>query len=712
MFSTIPLIAQVVRDESELAAKPYYTDSQAMRSVNGKMETMYGQETACVTALTGVCRGGLTWADLSRTAWAAFGTHLRVQVIDQDGNLSDITPVIARDRLSSAFSITNGSAVITVSDGTNTAVASQKVNFTASSAGNVLISGDYTVSSVNSSSSYTIIATSTANQSTVGVGGATVDVSYSMQPGNQSNLGGFGYGTGGYGSGGYGAPGSGQTLDARTVTFDQWGQNLIINPNWGGIYEWAPHVSASETVSAGDFSSTSTWVLGSGWSIAAGTSSASAGGALSQPLTLTRSAWHLLAFDVVRNSGSVQPLIGGSTITAAITTSGHKNITFFSPVTTSQTLAFDGGGSFNGNIDNVSLKVLTVGNEIPNSPSSCGSIFVTAERNLVACGCTDPNTGALDPMHLNWSAAENNQDWTASAANVAGGYTLSQGSRILRGIVGNKENLIFTDDAVYRMRSVPDPSVVYAFDLLGTGCGLIGPNAVANADGNIFWVSPQSQFYLYSAGVISQLANPSGRDFNDNLSDVQGQKIYASGYATKSEIWFYYPDMRDGIECSRYHVYNYLTQQWVSNSAPGTMARTTYLDAAYFPFPLSVDPNGVIYFQEKGFDNDGSARSTALETAYFNMGDGEGEDFATVLGVRPDFDNLQGGAQITFTSKLYPQDPTPRSYGPYNITAATQRLSVRIKGRQIKYKITTNDSPTFYRVGDMTFDLKPSGQKR
>jgi hypothetical protein len=79
--------------------------------------------------------------------------------------------------------------------------------------------------------------------------------------------------------------------------------------------------------------------------------------------------------------------------------------------------------------------------------------------------------------------------------------------------------------------------------------------------------------------------------------------------------------------------------------------------------------------------------------------------------VRPDLEDFKGGAQLTFYSRNTPQGPE-RSYGPYAVTAATQRLSVRIKGRQIKYRISTNAAPSFYRLGAMTFDLNPSGQKK
>jgi hypothetical protein len=159
------------------------------------------------------------------------------------------------------------------------------------------------------------------------------------------------------------------------------------------------------------------------------------------------------------------------------------------------------------------------------------------------------------------------------------------------------------------------------------------------------------------------------------------------------------------VECSRYHVFNFVDQHWVS----GTYDRTSYVDAGVFPFPLATDPNGRIFYQEKDFTNDGSARASSLETSYFNIADGE--TFAFIKGVRPDFDDLRGGAAITFYSRNTPQG-AERTYGPYSITANTRRLSVRIKGRQIKYKITADAAPSFYRIGAFSFDISQSGQKK
>lgn len=707
MFTTLTLSPSVIKDESALAANPFAINASNMRVSRGKFETKYGQELASSTALTGVCRGMHTWADLARTSWAAFGTHLRLQAMDIDGTLTDITPVVERGELSSAFSSEAGSTLITVRDVAHGLVVDQLVTFPdISTAGGVTITGEYAVSTVESASAYGI-TTSSALSTSSGQGGSQIDYEYHLAPGNVDSLGGLGYGTGGYGTGGYGSPGSASDLVARTWSMTNWGQNLIANPAWGGIYEWAPNTSASDLVENGDFASASSWTAGSGWSISSGRASAAGNtGNLSQSITTSPAAWHLLEVEVSTvAAGTLQALLGTSTI-KTYTTVGVKKDVFFAPFDTAQTLNFNPGSTFSGAIDNVSVKVLTDATIIPEAPTICGSVFVTAERNLVACGTINEDTGVQDPMHLRWSDRENNRLWTALPSNLAGGWTLSHGSRIVRGLPGNRENLIFTDTALYRMRSVPDPSVVYAFDLIGEGCGLIGPNAVVTVGGVFYWISMGGKFYRYAGGFPEPLPNPNERDFWDNLADVQVEKIYAHCLSARSEATFIYPDERDGVECSRSITLNSADPAWVTDYT----TRTAYADAGLFPYPLAADAAGGIYYQEKDFSNDGAARTTLLESSYFQLTDGN--EFTSVMEFRPDFDDLQGGVSVTFYSKNYPQDTDERTYGPFSFTPTTKRVSTRINGRQFRFSIATNDAPSFYRLGKITFDVKSSGQKK
>ena len=144
-------------------------------------------------------------------------------------------------------------------------------------------------------------------------------------------------------------------------------------------------------------------------------------------------------------------------------------------------------------------------------------MFVTPERIMVAIGSTDGN-GNYDPLRVSWTDTGNNQTWTGTAANLAGNFTLSNGTHLVRGIATRSENVILGNDMVYSMRFTSDPATVFNFDLIGTGCGLIGPNAVCEARGKLYWLSPSGQFYAYGNGVVEPLVSSVRRNMFSNLA--------------------------------------------------------------------------------------------------------------------------------------------------------------------------------------------------
>jgi len=697
----------VYKDDSPLDAEGYFVDSDKIRFVRGKAQTIGGYERATSAALTGLCRGIWAWADTGRNPFAAFGTHLRLQVMDADGDVYDITPVIARGELTNAFGTIAASSTVSVAHAAHGLTVGQKVKFSAASAvGGLTVEGEYMVAGVTDADTYTITHASAA-ASTAGPGGGKVDYEHFLSPGQTDGLGGLGYGTGGYGSGPFTGAAAGLTLYPRTWSLDNWGQNLLANPRGGAIYEWAPNLNAPELLTDGNFSAASGWTAGAGWSVGAGVATASvSSSSLEQPFIASRGAWHVLRFDVpTATAGSVRPYWGTTPIGQGINSAGTHKRVFFCGAGGAQQLKFTGAG-FSGSLDNASLKVLATAHRIDNAPSPVTSIFVTAERILVACGAPDINAN-FDPLRVAWSDQENNQQWAADPSNLAGSWTLSQGTRIVRGLAGRGENLIFTDTAVYAMRYVPDPNVVYRFDLLGTNCGLIGPNAAVQASGVFFWLTPGGEFYLYDGGTPRPLQSTVRRYAADNLSWVQQDKVYAATIAAWGEVWWLYPDTRDGNECSRYVSYSVLGDTW----AVGTFDRTALHDAGVFQFPLAVDGLGRVWFHEKDFTDDGGPRSWSLTSAFFDMADGDRH--VNILGAFPDAEDLQGGYQIRLTTSHKDQrGEFTRLHGPFNVTSATGRVAMRAVGQQAQVKWSGNDAPAFFRMGAFRLDMKPSGRRR
>lgn len=703
-MTEVKFLPGVVKDDAAVAVGQY-TDTDKIRFVRGQPQTIGGRELASPDILVGLARGSHTWADNQQNTFAAFGTSKRLYVMDANGTTTDITPVLSRSVLTNPFTTTSASTTVGVAFTSHGLIEGQKVSFSGATAvGGLTINGSYSVNASPATNSFEITA-STAATSTAGPGGGSVETTVFIAPGLDTSIGGIGYGTGGYGSGGYSGSTTASSLVARTWALDNWGQNLIANPSGSSIYEWAPNVTTTELVNNGDFGSGSTsWSLGAGWSVAgnAAVSTASSSTSITQTsITLPVNSWNLLKYSITSYTS------GGAIGQVNFVNVGTER----QSTAVSWSAFFSAGGAttigikssaLSATIDNISLTTLTYANVITNAPTQCAWAFVTAERILVAAG--NNLTGTFLPLNVSWSDQENNQTWTASPANFAGTYPLSTGSRIVRGIKAKMQNLIFTDTGVVSMRYSPDPDVVYSFTEIGVGCGLIGPLAVAEFNGGAAWMSSSGRFYSWSGAVPTPIPCPVERYVFDNLAYGQANKITCDHLAKYSEVWWYYPDQKDGTECSRYVVWNYVDNTW----AVGTTTFTAFHDAGVFQYPLSVDTSGQIWFNEKGNSVNGGNLAWSLTTGAINP---TGQ--IQINGGVIQSDDLLGGFSVTANQTVRNMDGIQtRIYGPYNVTASTGFIPMRIAGGEVSLTISGNTAPMFFRLNQINLDLKPLERRR
>lgn len=343
---------------------------------------------------------------------------------------------------------------------------------------------------------------------------------------------------------------------------------------------------------------------------------------------------------------------------------------------------------------------------VTNAPAKITTMWVTSERIVMTGGASTYGSGTYNPMLLRWSDQEDNTNWTPSATNQSGDLVLSQGGRIVKGIASRKANLVWTDTALYQVSYLGDPLLVYGAELLGVGCGLIGPNAAAEKDGVAFWLSSGGEFYTYAGGGSpTPIACPVKRYVMDNLSWVQSDKIYCGMNSANNEVWWFYPDQRDGNECSRYVAFNYLEQHW----AIGTFDRTAWVDAGVWQHPLATDTQGNLYFHERLSSADGGAITAFLESAPSDLGDGD--VLMAVQRAVPDFDDLQGGLTISLKGRQFPAG-TERTYGPFDVLPTTQKVDLRATARQMALRIDSSSVPSFWRFGALRLDLVQTGQRR
>jgi hypothetical protein len=568
-------------------------------------------------------------------------------------------------------------------------------------------SPQYRVLAVNSANQLTFTAAQTASAS-AGPTAAAVDWSVYLAPGLADSTGGAGYGTGAFGTGTYGSATT-TVYYARTHSIRNLGQNMLVQPRGGGLYEWAPYTTQTELVTNGGFTGSSTgWTEGTGWAYGANNEvGSSAMGDLSQSVTLNAGAWHIVEAEFTRTSGSVQCRVNGVNVGSAVSSTGKLKAVFYGGNGGAQTLAFRGTG-YTGSVDNVSVKVLITAHLVTNAPTQSTCMEVTAEGHVMLGGTIEEATGLLNPMHLRWSGLRNAQVWTPADDNLAGGYTLSEGGRIVGIRNGRAEVLVWTDDALYAGTYSQDPNLVYEFRLVAKGCGLMGPNAVAILDGVAFWKSPAGENFRYAGGAPQPMQSTMRRDFFENLAKVQQDKVFAAPISGFGDVITLYPDSRDGNECSRYEHLSTLANQGLGAWAPGTFDRTCWVDAGALPYPLAVSSSGQVFFQEKGNTANGGPINWWLETGAIDIGDGN--NLFMVRSIIPDFAGLLGGFSMTLYTYAYP-NATPAALGPYPVNSTTTKVDTTALGRQIAFRFEGNAAPAFARMGSLRFDIVDSGMQ-
>jgi hypothetical protein len=94
------------------------------------------------------------------------------------------------------------------------------------------------------------------------------------------------------------------------------------------------------------------------------------------------------------------------------------------------------------------------------------------------------------------------------------------------------------------------PPLVYSFNEIGTGCGMIAPHACAILAGTVYWWGLNS-FFTYGQSV-----QPIPCDVWDQVFPLIDQsnigKCWAWANSSYNEVWFWYPVVGGTGECTAY----------------------------------------------------------------------------------------------------------------------------------------------------------------
>ena len=343
-------------------------------------------------------------------------------------------------------------------------------------------------------------------------------------------------------------------------------------------------------------------------------------------------------------------------------------------------------------------------------------------RFVIVFGTNDITDAILDPMLIRWSDQEDPVQWTPAPTNQAGSLRLSHGSQIVTAVQTRQEIVVFTDSSVYSLQYL-GPPFIWGSQLLGDNISIMGPNAVTSASGIVYWMGID-KFYLYD-GRIQTLNCDLRRFVFQDLNKAQAEQIVAGTNEGFNEVWWFYCSA-NSVEIDKYVVFNYLENIWYY----GTMKRTAWLDSGLSDYPIAATYEKNLVNHEQGINNNETGTELPIE-AYISSSEfdiNDGHNFGFVWRILPDLTfensaNSPAGAVPTVTMDLYGLSNSGSGVtssagqsvlkgSSYVITEEfTGQIYTRVRGRQMIFKISSNQLNTTWQIGAPRIDIRPDGRR-
>lgn len=332
-----------------------------------------------------------------------------------------------------------------------------------------------------------------------------------------------------------------------------------------------------------------------------------------------------------------------------------------------------------------------------NAPSDALGVFMNSDnRTLVAYGAHDGSNS--DPLNISWCDEEDYTTWAAASTNTAGSLRCEIGSRIIGRMPARSGHLISTDGAIYLFRYIGLP-FVFSLDKIADGASMIGPQAAAELDGITYWMNKDG-FYFFDGTVQPLPCDLHGYVFG-RLNPVHAHKIHCGTLRAYNEIWWFYVS-QSATEIDSYVAYNTVERTWHK----GSKSRTSWLDTGTtIAYPVGAEADGTVNAEEYGTNDNGDDISYSLKTNDIEIDDGS--IFLHNRMLIPDYDRITGTHTVTLNARGWPSR-TPRTKGPFNVSASTEKVSVRCRGRTLQFEFAGTDD---FRLGRWRYRITGHGRR-
>lgn len=375
-------------------------------------------------------------------------------------------------------------------------------------------------------------------------------------------------------------------------------------------------------------------------------------------------------------------------------------------------------------------------------PQQVGKVLFAPSGHLLAFSCTNydasqsgPNyLGTYDPLLIRWANVDADigpdpLNWQPTLTNTAGYLRLSIGSRIVTALRTKQEILVWTDVSLSSLQFL-GTSEVFGLQEVSSATTIFGANTVIGANNVVYWMG-NDKFYTYSGRVDTLPCTLRQYVFN-NINRTQQGLFFAGQNAEFNEvIWFYCTAASSEID--RYVIYNYAENIWYF----GDLERTAWIDTGVIDYPVAAK-DGYVYLHEYG-NNDGQPNGAAplpipayIQSADIDIEDGD--KYMLIRRIIPDVNfsksqttNPVTGAtivpQVTMTVGVrnFPGAASSTTNAEGQTTAKdivtstatidqyTNQVFIRTRGRQMNFKISSNDVGTQWQLGMPRVDARPDG---
>ena len=687
-----------------------WRDCDKIRFRFGYPEKLGGWEKFSSSTYLGSARALHNWIALDGSNYLGIGTHLKYY-IEEGGSFNDITPIrLTTGSGDVTFAATNGSTTITVTEAAHSAVENDFVTFSgAASLGGLITAAvlniEYQIVSVINANSYTITASVAANSSDTGNGGSSTVGTYQINVGLDSTVGGTGWGAGLYGGV---AAGALETTINEGGTFSDSDTTLTVTSGTGiannDLILIDNEILKVTNVSTNDLTVTRAQ---------SGTeASTHADGA-----TVTLISGNASAANDYFGWGDAAS--GGLTTTTQIRLWSHDN--FGEDLLIN---ARDGGIFYWDRTNNLSTRAVELSTRTGTKrsvPTIAKQVLVSdQDRHVLAFGCDGlggasdtQGDGVQDPLLIRFSSQEDPVTWYPLATNTAGDLRLGSGSTFVQAVETKREILVWTDTALFSLRFI-GPPFTFGLSQLASNITIMGPNAAVATEDVVYWMGIDN-FYVY-AGRTQQLPCSVRQKVFGDFNTAESDKVTSGINSEFSEIFWFYPSA-SSTENDKYVIYNYGEKVWYF----GSLARTAWLDRGTRANPLAAGSQ-YIFNHEIGFDDDGSAMTSFIESAAIDIGDGD--KFTYIRRVIPDLTFLGStnlsSPQAVFTvkSRRFPGasfDNTDAGTAIGSISGDvetfTEQLHLRSRGRAFAVRVESTALGTKWKLGSPRVDLRPDGRQ-